>query len=294
MQKRKILVLVHKDDAAFVYFKYLIKLLMKHWQDLGFAVEVARGIDHFVPADVVIPHLDMTIIPDEYRDFLAHYPVVINRNLVDISKSRISANILRRDDSHIGPVIIKTNFNSGGLPEKRLSSRMYLLRAISSKLSNAISPKPKQVLSDFSAWAHVKYLQPSDYPVFPSLQNVPEEIFENKNLVVEKFLPEVQDGWYCVRYYHFLGDQQVSELFRSKQEIVKGSDNGELIEAPVPAELHAIRQRLGMDYGKIDYVLRGGKVVLLDVNRTPGTFGRGKLAQKIAHGLAAGILSKLN
>ena len=65
MHKRKILVLVHKDDAAFVYFKYLIKLLMKHWEDLGFAVEVARGIDHFVSADVVIPHLDMTIIPDD-------------------------------------------------------------------------------------------------------------------------------------------------------------------------------------------------------------------------------------
>ena len=48
MQKRKILVLVHKDDAAFVYFKYLIKLLMKHWEDFGLAVEVARGIDRFV------------------------------------------------------------------------------------------------------------------------------------------------------------------------------------------------------------------------------------------------------
>jgi hypothetical protein len=294
MQKRKILVLVHKDDSAFVYFKYLIKLLMKHWEDFGLAVEVARGIDRFVSADVVIPHLDMTIIPDEYREFLAHYPSVINRDVVDISKSRISANILCRDDSHTGPVIIKTDFNSGGLPEKRLSSRMYLLRALCSKLSGAISSRPKPGLPDFSAWAQVKYLNTSDYPVFPSLQEVPREIFENKNLVVEKFLPEVQDGWYCVRYYHFLGDEGVSELFRSKQEIVKGSDSGELIEAPVPPELHAIRQRLGMDYGKIDYVLREGKVVLLDVNRTPGIYGKGKLVQKISHVLATGILSKLN
>jgi hypothetical protein len=294
MQKRKILVLVHKDDAAFVYFKYLIKLLMKHWEDSGFAVEVARGIDRFVSADVVIPHLDMTIIPDEYRDFLARYPIVINRDVVDISKSRISANILHRDDSHTGPVIIKTDFNSGGLPEQRLSSKMHLLRALSSKLSGAISTKPKRGFPNYSAWAQIKYLKTSDYPVFPSLQDVPGEIFENKNLVVEKFLPEVQDGWYCVRYYHFLGHQEVSELFRSRREIVKGSDNCELIEAPVPPELHAIRQRLGMDYGKIDYVLRNGKVVLLDVNRTPGICGKGKLAQEIAHVLATGILSKLN
>jgi hypothetical protein len=259
-----------------------------------FAVEVARGIDHFVPADVVVPHLDMTIIPNEYRDFLTQYPMVINRDVVDISKSKISANILRRDDSHAGPVIIKTDFNSGGLPEKRLSSKMYLLRALSSKLSGPISSKLKQGFPDSSAWADVKYLKASNYPVFPSLQDVPGEIFDNKNLVVEKFLPEVQDGCYCVRYYHFLGDREVTELFKSNQEIVKGSDNGQLLDGPVPPELHAIRQQLGMDYGKIDYVLRDGKVVLLDVNRTPGIYGKGKLVKKISHGLANGILSKLN
>jgi len=294
MQKRKILVLVHKDDAAFVYFKYLIKLLMKQWDDFGLTVEVARGIDRFVSADVVIPHLDMTVVPDEYRDFLAHYPTVINRDVVDISKSRISANILHRDDSHTGPVIIKTDFNSGGLPEKRLASRMHLLQALSAKLSGAISSKPKPALPDFSAWAQVQYLNTSDYPVFPSLQDVPGEIFENKNLVVEKFLPEVQDGWYCVRYYHFLGDQGISELFKSKRQIVKGSDNAQFIDAPVPLELHTIRQQLGMDYGKIDYVLRDGQVVVLDINRTPGICGNAELAQTISQALATGILSELN
>ena len=68
---------------------------------------------------------------------------------MDISKSKISANILRRDDSHSGPVIIKTDLNSGGLPEKRLSSKMYLLRALSSKLSGAISSKPKTRVAGF-------------------------------------------------------------------------------------------------------------------------------------------------
>ena len=296
MHKRKILVLVHKDDAAFVHFRYLIKLLMKNWQDFGVAVEVARGIDHFVPADIVIPHLDMTIIPDDYRKFLTQYPLVINRDVVDISKSKISANILRQDDSYTGPVIIKTDFNSGGLPEKRLSSKMYLLRAVSAKLSGAISSRQRPAFPDAAAWAQLKYLNPADYPVFPSLRDVPEEIFDNRNLVVEKFLPEVQEGWYCVRYYLFLGDKGVNELFRSKQEVVKGSANGEVIQEPLPPELHTIRQRLGMDYGKIDYVLRDGKVVVLDVNRTPGMpgFRRNKLAHKLADVLAAGILSKLD
>ena len=52
MQQKKIIVLVHKNDAAFTYFKYLIKLIIKEWERSGLiTVEVVRGIDRFVPVD---------------------------------------------------------------------------------------------------------------------------------------------------------------------------------------------------------------------------------------------------
>ena len=296
MQRKKVVVLVHKDDAAFIYFQYLIKLLMKEWEGIGLTVEVVRGVDHFVPADVVIPHLDLTVIPNEYRVFLNQYPVVINREVVDISKSKISTNIIGKDDAYDGPVIVKTDLNSGGLPEERLLSKMYVVRAISSKLSSKLASRLRTKGPASIAWGQIKYLQSSDYPVFSTLQDVPKDIFENKNLVVEKFLPEVEGGNYYVRYYHFLGDKDVHKVYRSKQKVVKGSDEVQLEEVPIPSELYAIRQKLGMDYGKIDYVLRDGKVVLLDVNRTPGLppHEKGQLARSIARDLAEGIWSHLN
>jgi hypothetical protein len=292
---KKIVVLVHRDDAAFSYFKYLIKLMMTEWEGKGLTVEVVRGTDHFVPADLVIPHLDLTVVPNEYRDFLDQYPVVVNRNVVDISKSKISTNIIGKDDTYIGPVIVKTDCNSGGLPEKRLLSNMYVVRAISSKLSGTIVSTLGRKRADPIAWADIKYIKTTDYPVFSSVEDVPREVFENKHLVVEKFLPEVEGGKYCVRYYFFFGDRAVNKVFRSTEKVVKGSDEVQVEEVPVPDELQVIRQRLGMDYGKLDYVLRDGKVVLLDVNRTPGYPPQGHLrqAQTIAHQLADGIWSKL-
>jgi hypothetical protein len=290
MTKKRIAILIHKDDAAFVYFKYLIKSLMKEWEALGFAVKVIRGIDQVVPADVLIPHLDLTIVPDDYREFLAQYPVVINRHVVDISKSKISANLIGRDDPYTGPVIVKTDFNSGGLPEKRLS-KLHLFRAISAKVFTGTSGPP------LDGWQDVRYINSADYPVFPSLQDVPDKVFTNKSLVVEKFLPEILDGRYCVRYYIFMGDRDLVQVFRSKNKVVKGSDEVALEAGSLPPELYTLREKLGMDYGKIDFVIREGQVIVLDINRTPGIPSprndNGQLVHSVAQRLAKGIWSKL-
>jgi len=62
----------------------------------------------------------MTVTPEDYRHYLNNYSNVINRQLVDISKSRISGNLVGKNDPYSGPVIVKTNRNSGGLPEEGL------------------------------------------------------------------------------------------------------------------------------------------------------------------------------
>jgi hypothetical protein len=84
----------------------------------------------------------MTIIPTSIA-ISTHYPIVINRDVVNISKSE-SAPTFSAAMILMPAVIIKTDFNSGGLPEKRLSSKLYLLQALSSKLGGAIS-KPAWV-----------------------------------------------------------------------------------------------------------------------------------------------------
>ena len=54
----------------------------------------------------------------------------------------------------------------------------------------------------------------------------------------------------------------------------------------------AVRRELGFDYGRFDYVLHEGEVVLLDVNHTP--VGVPERQRRIGQMLAAGIASFLS
>jgi hypothetical protein len=72
---------------------------------------------------------------------------------------------------------------------------------------------------------------------------------------------------------------------------VKGVRSCALEVVPTDDRIVAERTRLGLDYGKLDYVLHAGEAVLLDVNPTP-TFGRvypPELRRAIAAELAGGI-----
>jgi hypothetical protein len=287
MKRISIGILIHKDDAAFIYFKYLIKLLIKEWKGLGFAVEIIRGTHRFVPADLVISHVDLTVVPNEYKEFLARYPVVINGNVPDISKTKISSNLVGRDDPYAGPVIVKTDRNSGGFAEERMIGGRHLLRAATARLTALGRPRePRPV-----AWAAVRQLKSGEYPVFSSLHEVPPDIFDNKHLVIEKFLPEVRGDRYHIRYYHFLGDKDIAQIYQSPNMVVKASSAIDQDMVPTPTELREFRKQLGLDYGKIDYVVRDGNVILLDVNPTPAL--PINLGRRIAKHLADGIISKL-
>ena len=52
----------------------------------------------------------------------------------------------------------------------------------------------------------------------------------------------------------------------------------------MPVEIAEERRRLGFDYGKFDFVVHGGRPILLDANRTPG--GSATLTEEYAQGAA--------
>ena len=54
-----------------------------------------------------------------------------------------------------------------------------------------------------------------------------------------------------------------------------------------------MRRRLGLDYGKIDYVIHQGQVVILDANRTPAGPGTPEATARTVGDLADGIWSLL-
>lgn len=291
----RIAVLIHKFAPN--PSTYLLGLLMAEWQKTGFDVQVIRGVEIFLPADLLIPHLDLTVVPDEYRTFMQRYPRVINQSVVDISKTKISSNLLAKGDAYRGPVIVKTDRNFGGVPEARLEAGTHRHRGSFSGLFGRMAAKIGKTVTGATPWRYVNELKTIEYPVFPSLADVPRGVFGNRNLIVEKFCPELEDGHYAVRYYWFCGDREISYRLVSTQPIIKVANAFRLEEVAVPAELRSMRQQLGFDFGKFDYAVHGGKVMLFDANRTPGgSFVKHTHCQPlhtIAHHLADGIRSLL-
>jgi len=117
-------------------------------------------------------------------------------------------------------------------------------------------------------------------------------VWNNKRFVVDRFMPERRGDKYCLRRWVFFGDRECGSLAVSDSPIVKSANNERVAWLDdVPEELLAVRERLGFDYGKFDYGMVDGQVVLYDVNRTP-TFYRRKAdpdRQRRASALADGI-----
>lgn len=294
---KRILIVVPASDAAFGAGDpgYLVEFLMQEWRGSGLDIAIVRGTGDAVPADVLIPHIDLTRTPDTYREFMARYPVVVNGTLLDTSKSRVSANLVGRLDAWDGPVIVKTDNNYGGLPEARLhdSSGGHLLRpwARSRTLAGKLAAK----VTGSVPWRLRTHLNTSDYPIFRSLGDVPHGVFANPALVVEKFMPEREGDDYLLRYCYCFGDREMSFLLRSHEPIVKFSNAFKVEEVATPPGVRKFRQRFGFTFGKLDYFIHDGEAEVFDANKTPGhTAGHAggrheALYQQMVEHLAAGI-----
>jgi hypothetical protein len=244
------------------------------WRSAGLNVVVLQGTGQYVPARVLILHVDLTVIPEPYLLFAQRYPCVVNGRVVDIAKRRVSGTILAREDCYAGPVIVKTDLNCGGMPEFSLlpyDLRGWLIRKIRKKLP----------------WTMTGYLPSSTYPIYADLSKVPRLVWHNPRLVVEKFLPERDGEFYCTRHWLFFGDREVSYRAFSRDPIIKAGNTVHRERGiPIPAQLRTRREQLGFDYGKFDYSLVDGKVVLFDVNRTPTISSKGDtLAGELMPGL---------
>jgi hypothetical protein len=109
-----------------------------------------------------------------------------------------------------------------------------------------------------------------NYPVYDNLGCVPEWVWFRDDLVVEKFLPEVEKNEFALRIWMFFGDQEYGARLFSHNPIVKvrGMTHYEYIDG-VPETIRDVRRKLRMDFGKFDYVMVNGEAILLDVNKTP-------------------------
>lgn len=205
---------------------------------------------------------------DSYVEYGRSFPLCLNLSVTDISKRRISEAKVAQGDGWVGPVIVKSNLNCGGMPEWRINERAARARL----------PVP------FPA----ARLTP-DYQVFDRASDVPVDLFCDPDLLVERFLPEIEKDGFALRFWLFGGDYEFCGRFISHHSMVKGASVFRSEPCPVPDDLRRRREELGFDYGKFDFAVHDGKSYLLDANKTPGRVPRSAGEVASMPGMAGGF-----
>lgn len=222
---------------------------------LGVEVIHLYGTQRFVPADAVLVHVDLSIVPDAYARFAQRYPKTINAVALDIRKSIFVDGLLGQDSTYGSPVIVKSDLNYGGAPEhagQPLATR--LLRRIGRLLSGKPAPKINSK---------------ADYRIFPALADVPAEFFTPDN-VVQRLVLEKDGNKNLLREYIFLADVHFESLERSASEIITDDEHISCRQFDPHPRLLNLRRLLKLDYGKIDYVMEDGIPFIFDANKTLG------------------------
>jgi len=230
------------------------------WQPAGWEIVVQQGLKDPPAADLAVLHVDLTLVPEPYLELAARYPRCLNGAVADISKRRVSQDLLARDSAWPGPVIVKTDRNHAGLPERKLALALGGWRArFADRLSRRLPP----------AWTG--RLPGDRYPVYPGLGAVPRWVWRHPGLVVEPLQAQRHGAAYAFNQWHFLGRSSVVLTLIVPHPVAKYADRiGTLpLHDEVPPEIRRRRLELGFDYGKFDYVVTERGPRLLDANKTP-------------------------
>ena len=238
----------------------IARIANEHWVFDGHRVVIHRGPGTPPAADVAIQHVDLTRVPQRYLDLAAHYPRTINAAVADISKRRISSDLLSEGDDFAGPVMVKTDLNHSGMPERLLRQARTGLRARLLSLLERRLP---------CTW--FGHLPGDQYLMFERKDAVPRWVWRCKGLVVQPLHVERRGHLFAMHQWYFLGDRDCVSTFLSSTPVVKLATVVERLplHADVPAAMRRRRAELKFDYGKFDYVAPNGEPNLLDANRTP-------------------------
>lgn len=258
---KRIGVLFHVNDRH-DEGSYIVDHLARCWREDGHTVIYLFGTRRFIPADLIFVHVNLSVVPDAYLEFASRYPIVINGRIRDIRKSTTSRNLLRPGDPWDGPVIVKSDLNYGGEPERTLRHSWLQRHLPLWRRVTTLSDRVRGRQLPFRSWR--------DYLVFDRSADVPQSWFRNRHAVVERFRPEIDDGLYHLRMYQFLGKRWSCSRLASPHPVLKAATSVRVDRIEPHPDIVTWRESLRMDYGKLDYVIHEGEVVLLDANKTTG------------------------
>ncbi|QKQ25592.1 hypothetical protein [Candidatus Reidiella endopervernicosa] len=225
---------------------YILSRLLKGLADKGLSYRLRDRFNGRDLAPCAFMHIDLTEVPEHFHRIDRYYTRVVNGKAPSIDRRRYSRAMLQQDSSYGGPVISKSIYNHRGVPEFNYYRRLTVLARIGHLLKKLIKP-------------HYKQLRCPEYQVHADLNEVPELVWSNKELMVERFLPgslelPIEKHRYNFFYdYEFTSRSAFDSLLCDPAKVVSVDSFEE-----VPDEVAAIRKMLNLDYGSIDYFMVDG------------------------------------
>lgn len=271
-------ILIESDlDARMMY---LLMRVADRWRALGLDVKTRRLTEPPGSADISFLHVDRSVIgPDLVAPHDRNGPV-INARVLDITKRHISKLLCEADDPYDGPVILKSDLNSGGGPERVRTARPDLARRVLRSWRRRLTWRFSRQLGDY------------EFPVLPNVKAVPGWVWKSESIVVERFVPERDGNFFVTRSWTFLGDRDNVLVKRTRGHVSKAEELVDYtFDESVPPPLRALRETLGFGFGKFDWVIHDGAPILLDANRTPAFYTVTDRHPEMIEALAAGIES---
>jgi hypothetical protein len=252
----RLVVVTHEFDRFVVRRKrwlpraspYLLFDVLREIEKLGHSWRITTGPNP-LDGDAALLHVDCTVVDEAYLALGGHYARTFNFGTGDISKRAVSRTLLEKGGDWMGPVIVKANLNAQGWMETRHNER-------AARVGRPL-PHPAAPMT-------------GPYQIVARLADVDQEVWSNPDLVVERFLPEIDEaGGYALRCWIFMGNRERCTRMVAADPIVKAGAVTRFGAVEVPAELRAERERLKFDFGKFDFVIHDGRPILIDANRTP-------------------------
>jgi hypothetical protein len=292
----KIVIIQHENDSGEDGGVYFIEMIARCWRERGHEVEFIRHLNHRCVADVAVLHVNLSVVPEDYLAYAKEFPVTLNGKLSDIRKRQISAHLVGPRSPYEGPVIIKTDLNYAGFPEKILLQQASPRMRTFGNYLRFVRRNSRKVLrwffsrrSDKENFAASSYR--GTFRILANKDRVPSHLWGSRDWVVEKFLPEVEGDRFVIRHAYFLGDRCVGFKNSSRDPIIKDeAEDGHSESMVVDEQVRRMREQIGLDFGKIDYVMHQGKAVVLDVSKTIG----GASGMRVAEFLSQGIDSYIS
>ncbi|MGB0498755.1 MAG: hypothetical protein ACPGID_10480 [Rubricella sp.] len=251
-----LVVLVERQASFLRHSGYKLLRMLAGARRAGIEAEVTDRPERVSGRAPGFLHVDLTLVPAPFLDAAGRLDRCVNGAVASIHRGLYSAARLERDSDWTGPVIVKTVLNHRGLPELNYGFGPGVAGRLRRLAARVRSPDYKDDLCP-------------RYRILPALSDVPEEVWSDARLMVERFLPGALGGPIVKHRWDFA--MEASLVTRSiYDDPLCGVDSVREVgdAGPPPDALVALREAMALDFGSIDFFETEDGAIPVDVNKT--------------------------